>query len=196
MGESQRRLAILEQRIARGQEAEAELRAHWRKKLGLPDPIAFSVPFRAPPKANLHKVARRAGGKRVVVNDLTGVLAKQEESFAIRALEQLDDRQLDTLPWSGPILAGVTFVYTVTPSWPQWQKDAALRGTFRMIKTPDLENVVKFLWDSLEGEVFTNDKDIYSYDHFLKRYGPEELIEVTLERIPQATAKNWHLLPV
>lgn len=184
-------LSDLEQKIAEGREAERMLRAHWRREFGLPEPITFSVPYRAPPKANLHKVAKH--GKRMsVVNDLTGVLAKQEESFAMRALEQLDDHELESLPWPpGPILASVTFVYAPTASWPQWKQEAALAGVFRMVKPPDLDNVTKFLLDALEGEVFVNDKYVFCYERLEKRYGPDERIEVTLERVPQATCETW-----
>ena len=160
--------------------------------------ITFDLPFRAIPKANKHKIAQRGGGrfaKRTVVNDLTGVVAKSEESFAWQALACLELEERDDLPWSDPIEATVVFVYTPTPakpqgSWPRWQWLAALAGFFRYTKTPDLENVAKFVFDALEKVFYTDDKLIWRQT-LEKRYGPEERVIVTLARSPQETAKTW-----
>jgi Holliday junction resolvase RusA-like endonuclease len=169
--------------------------------------IEIDLPFRAIPKANKHKVARRGGGrnaKRSIVNDLTGALAKSEESFLTQAMDLIDDDVRETLPWKPPcaIEARITFVYVPTASWDQWKIDAAKRGSFRMVMTPDLENVVKFVLDAAECNkkkadglgFYTDDKLIFR-QVVEKRYGLEERVILTLIKHPQATAKTWKELP-
>lgn len=145
-------------------------------------PITISLLYRALPKANMHKIAKR-GRSRRVVGDLTGVLAKSEESFGLLALSLTPMAQRDDLPWSCPIEAHVTFVYTCAEGWPQWKKDAALlegdEGRWLYDKTPDVENVAKFVYDALEGLFYTNDKLIFR-QVMEKRFGPEERVIVTL----------------
>jgi Holliday junction resolvase RusA-like endonuclease len=157
--------------------------------------ITIDLPYRALPKANMHKIAKRAGSRRRrVVNDLTGALAQAEESFVTQALAVTEDR--DDLPWNKDcaIEAKVTFVYVPTASWSQWMIKAAHRGSFRYVKTPDLENVAKFVFDALEGVYYADDKLIFRQT-LEKRYGPEERVIVTLIKHPQATAKTWQELP-
>lgn len=155
--------------------------------------ISVSLPYRAIPKANKHKVAQSGGGrfaKRRVMTDLTGVMQKSEESFATRALAALDPHEREGLPWDGPISAAVEFVYPVTPSWPAWKREAAIDGAFAYTKTPDLENVAKFVWDALEGVFFTNDKLIFR-QCLVKQYGEEARVNMTLGLYEQATSKSW-----
>lgn len=188
------RLRELERLVAVGEDARVEL-ARVRARLGLaPHPVTFDVLGCATPKANKHKVARR-GRKRSIVNDLTGVLAKSEESFAERALEAIDLEARAALPWDCPLEAHVVFVYKPTPSWGKWMFEAALRGVFRYVKTPDLENVAKFVFDALEGVFYANDKLIWRQT-LEKRYGEEERVIVTLTPTVQATASNWKELTV
>jgi len=153
-------------------------------------PITFSFPFRALPKANMHKVAMRGRGRfarRTIVNDLTGVLAKSEESFAIQALARTDLRDRDLLPWTCPIDAEATFVYAVPDSWPPWKKEAALAGRWLHVESPDLDNTEKFLWDALEGTFYVNDKQIQN-KQVAKAYGCEDRISVALTPRQQAVA--------
>lgn len=165
-------------------------------------PVCFELVTQLIPKANKHKVARRGGGfnaKRMVVNDLTGVLAKSEEDLAERALNQVPPGLRGQLPWSCPIEAHVTICYPLPKSCPRWKREAALAedpdGRFHMQKTPDLENVLKFVWDALEGVIYDNDKRIWR-QVLEKRYGPDEEERVFVALVPrlQATARA-HALP-
>jgi len=154
------------------------------------NPITFSFPYRALPKANMHKVAMRGRGKfsrRTIVNDLTGVLAKSEESFAIQAITRVELQDRDLLPWTCPIDAEVTFFYAIPASWPAWQQKAALDGTFLHVGTPDLDNVMKFVGDSLEGVFYDSDKQIRLLTLF-KTYGSEDRVSVKLTPRQQAVA--------
>ncbi len=162
-------------------------------------PVSFDLLTTLIPKANKHKVAQRGGGKnarRMVVGDLTGVLKQSEASFADRAMAQIQPELRGQLPWSCPLEAHVTICYPLPKSTPQWKRDAALAegpdGRFHMIKTPDLENVLKFVWDALEHHLYTNDKLIWR-QVLEKRYGPDDQEHVFISLIPreQATA-NTH----
>lgn len=161
-------------------------------------PITISLLYRALPKANLHKIAKYGSGstaRRRVVNDLTGCVAQSERSFALQALATVCPNDRAEIPWSCPIEAKVTFVYKPSQSWPKWKRSAALHGSLLFVKTPDLENVAKFVFDALEAKkgrpgFYTDDKLIFR-QILEKKYGPEERVIVTLTPYPQATAANW-----
>jgi Holliday junction resolvase RusA-like endonuclease len=196
-----RKLERLERLVKVGREAEADLRA-LKADLGLlPAPVVIDIPYTAVPKANKHKVAKRGFGKhakRRVVNDLTGDLAKREESFLMQALAAVHPDDREGIPWTCPVEAHVVFVYRPTPSWAKWQWAAALARVFRYVKTPDLENVAKFVFDALEAKkgkpgFYMDDKLIWRQT-LEKRYGEENRVIVTLTPYVQATASNWQEL--
>lgn len=154
-------------------------------------PISVNVPLRAVPKGNKQKVARRGAHGRMIKGDLTGVLKKTEEEFRDAVLAQLTDEELDSLPWTCPMKAIVTFVYPIADGWPQWKKDAALleeeEGRFHYESTPDLENIEKWVFDAIEKAVYDNDRRIWKKVSE-KRYGKQERILLTL--IPVAQARS------
>lgn len=155
-------------------------------------PVTFSLLYRAIPKANKHKIARRGFGRnarRQVVNDLTGCVAAREKSFATRALACMEMDERAMLPFDCPLEAHVVFVYT-PPAKPKWKREAALSGLFLYTKTPDLDNVAKFVFDALEHVFYTDDKLIYK-ETLEKRYGPEERVIVTLRPRLQLTRDAW-----
>jgi Holliday junction resolvase RusA-like endonuclease len=121
----------------------------------------------------------------MVVNDLTGAVAKSEESFAIQALERLALEERDLMPWTCPIDAEVTFTYAIPDGWPAWKKAAALDGTWLHEAAPDLDNVMKLVGDAMGGVLFADDKQIRQV-LLVKDYGPEDRVTVTLTPRVQA----------
>lgn len=158
------------------------------KKPQPPRAVAFAFEFRAIPKANKHKIAQRGGGRfarRMVVNDLTGAVAKNEESLVTQALIRVDLKDRDFMPWSCPIDAEVDFVYAVPESWDPWKREAALKGEWLHVESPDMDNSEKLLWDALEGVFYVNDKQVRE-KRVRKTYGPADRLIVTLTPRVQA----------
>ncbi len=85
----------------------------------------------------------------------------------------------------GPIELAVLFVLPVPASWPQWQKAAAVAGTWRAASKPDVDNLLKILKDSLNGLVWRDDAQVDRADA-AKVYGDIPRTIVTITPLDQA----------
>ena len=152
------------------------------------EPISFDVAWRAVAKGNKQKVARH-GARRSIVRDFDGSLRRDEEEFCERALGRIEEAVAQTFPWSCPIRVVVTFLFSNMPkNWPAWKRETALiegeEGRWHYDQKPDLENVEKWLFDSLEKAFYKDDKAIWKKD-VEKRYWTEDRVRVTLYPTPQ-----------
>ena len=77
------------------------------------------------------------------------------------------------------------FVFPPLKSWSKKKRAAAelLGGLFKTT-APDLpDNLMKGLFDAMQGVVFINDSQICAMDDIRKFYGPKPMIEIELEAL-------------
>jgi Holliday junction resolvase RusA-like endonuclease len=91
--------------------------------------------------------------------------------------------QYKGLPLKGPLRISVLYMFKPFKSWSKDKKEKALNGALRHTATPDLDNLMKALKDSLNAIVWKDDKQICSYGCIDKCYGLEDSIELHVEEI-------------
>jgi Holliday junction resolvase RusA-like endonuclease len=73
-------------------------------------------------------------------------------------------------PLEGPIKISVEFFFKPPDSWSKTKTSDALCGVLKHTSRPDLDNLLKSLEDALNGIVWVDDSQIYSYSHVSKEY--------------------------
>ena len=88
----------------------------------------------------------------------------------------------------GPIALGLTFVMPIPKSnWPQYKIRDLKRGMifYHFIK-PDLDNLIKFVKDCLQGICYANDSQVATMDpHPVKIYGLEPKTIIRIRSLPE-----------
>ncbi len=157
-------------------------------------PVHFDIPWRAIAKGNKQKVAKRGANSWMIKRDFDGSLAQSEKEFAALALARVPDHVIEELPWTCPFKAEAIFFFKFPKRTPKWKREAGTRdpsydpsdgSVLYYDQAPDLENVEKWLWDSLEGVFYENDKRLVK-KVVSKRWGEEDRIRVTLTPLIQS----------
>lgn len=143
-------------------------------------PIEFVIAGMPKPKSNQKVIAKRPDGSWKVMNDTSTRAA--ENDFAGQSAAHAP-----RTPWECPLRLEVMYVFPVPWSWPDWQKIAGLKGEYRHVSAPDLENCSKLIKDAMQGLFYKNDSQVCE-ESVKKRYGMEEETRVRL--IPLAQAKK------
>ena len=121
-------------------------------------------------------------GKRVLKYQKKEV-KQEEENIRSQIIKQLPK---NFIPFSGGVkIIRCWFIFSPLKSWSKKKLEAAqlLGGLFKTTK-PDLQdNLMKGLFDAMQGVVFINDSQICALDDVRKFYGPKPMIEVELEGI-------------
>ncbi len=88
---------------------------------------------------------------------------------------------------SGPISMGLTFIMPVRKNWPQYKLTHLKQGMiFYHFKKPDLDNLIKFTKDVLEGLCYKNDSQISVMDPVpMKIYGFEARTIIQIRTLPE-----------
>ena len=74
-------------------------------------------------------------------------------------------------------------VYDAVPkSWSKVNRRDALAGKIRPTKTPDGDNIVKAIFDGLEGVVYVNDKQIVQF-YFNRVYAESDTIQLSFKEL-------------
>ncbi|HBF43961.1 MAG TPA: hypothetical protein DDW42_10130 [Desulfobacteraceae bacterium] len=86
-----------------------------------------------------------------------------------------------------PLAMGVTYIMPVRKSWPKHKIRDLRRGMmFYHYKKPDLDNLIKFTKDALEGLCYKNDSQISIMDPPpLKIYGFEARTIIKIRTLPE-----------
>jgi len=100
----------------------------------------------------------------------------EEEHWKIQATQQIKK------PLEGALSLDVLFIMPIPKSWPKIRREKAVHFTIWHIKTPDLDNLVKFVKDCLNGLAWYDDKQVAILNAF-KRYGPEPGTSITIKQI-------------
>lgn len=140
--------------------------------------ISFFVPG-APVGKGRPKVSSR-GGKfaRMYTPEKT---ANYESLIALAAQEAMDGNPLI----AGPADVEISMFLPVPTSWSKKKQAAALLGQVYPTKKPDADNVIKAIFDGINGVVWVD--DVQACDIVVrKRYADKPGVEVTVREIAGA----------
>lgn len=140
--------------------------------------ISFFVPG-APVGKGRPKVSSR-GGKfaRMYTPEKT---ANYESLIALAAQEAMDGNPLI----AGPADVEISMFLPVPTSWSKKKQAAALQGQVYPTKKPDADNVIKAIFDGINGVVWVD--DVQACDIVVrKRYADKPGVEVTVREIAGA----------
>ena len=86
------------------------------------------------------------------------------------------------IPMTGPLLVTLEIVLQVPASWSKKKQAAALEGIVLPTKKPDLDNVIKAIFDGLNGVCYMDDVQIVE-SHQRKIYGVKVGVKVGIKPI-------------
>ena len=81
-----------------------------------------------------------------------------------------------------PLIAFVEVYYSIPKSTPKKNILPMLKGEIRPCKKPDVDNIIKVVFDALNGIAYKDDTQIFEV-HAVKRYGETARVEVELFEI-------------
>jgi len=91
---------------------------------------------------------------------------------------------------AGELKAKIRCFYGIPNSYTKQKKYDAMRGVLRPTKKPDIDNICKIIFDSLNGLAYADDKDIVSCT-IDKWFDSNPRVEVTLwERVENEPNEN------
>lgn len=104
--------------------------------------------------------------------------ARYESTAALFAAQAMTGRP----PFSGPMCVFMDIVLPVPTSWSKKRQTAALAGQEWPTKKPDMDNVVKGIFDALNGIVWQDDVQVVALN-VGKVYGPTPGVAVRIRPI-------------
>jgi len=89
-------------------------------------------------------------------------------------------------PWTGPVVVSMVAVFAIPDSWPKKLKAAAREARVLHIADPDLDQLIKQVWDGVKGICVADDNQFCGFIMpTAKRYGEPERTEVRLVLLEQ-----------
>ena len=104
------------------------------------------------------------------------VQKKQEEAFVWQVMKQWTQK-----PITWPLALVFEFVMPIPKSTSKKNRDLMLTGEMKHIKTADIDNLIKFSLDCLNGLLFEDDRQVY-WIQAIKRYGDNPRTVITERR--------------
>jgi Holliday junction resolvase RusA-like endonuclease len=136
-----------------------------------PTPIAFTVP--GPPHGKGRaKIVKIGGFSRMATPKAT---VAYEGLIALAAQEAMAGRPM----LDGPVSAAIAIDCAVPASWSAKKQRAALAGNLMPTTKPDADNVVKAIFDGLNGVAFKDDVQVVDL-RVRKRYSATPAVRVQL----------------
>lgn len=108
-----------------------------------------------------------------------------ELATAWEARKEMTDREVV----DGPVKLFAVAEFAIPKSWPNWKREAALRGEIAHTSAPDADNVLKAIADALNDVVWRDDSQVVDMG-LVKRYGLQPKTVVTVWPLPMATAQT------
>jgi Holliday junction resolvase RusA-like endonuclease len=93
-------------------------------------------------------------------------------------------------PHEGSVALSIVAADPVPTSRPKWWQAAALDGSMRHTKRPDLDNALKLVMDALNGVAYKDDSQIDRIEA-VKRYGTKPGVFVTLRYDDEVSRKEY-----
>ena len=102
----------------------------------------------------------------------------EEGRFILEVKSQLNGRDLI----EGPIKLVTTFFMPIPKSTSKKKKAEMMRGEIKHVKKPDVDNMLKFVCDCLNGIVWKDDSQVY-IKHAAKIYSDNPMTRITVFEI-------------
>jgi len=64
----------------------------------------------------------------------------------------------------GAVWATITVSEKIPDSWPKWKREYAAKGLIKHTKKPDLDNIQKLIFDSINGIVYKDDSQVMNVE--------------------------------
>ncbi|PTS84009.1 RusA family crossover junction endodeoxyribonuclease [Pseudomonas sp. HMWF032] len=136
-------------------------------------PVAFVVPGEPVGKGRPKTSARKVGDKVITRHYTPEKTANYEGLIAHAAHQAMAGRSLIT----GAVMVELFITVSVPQSWSKKRKLQALAGQIFPVKKPDKDNIIKAIYDGLNGVVWVD--DVQAVDgRQRKRYGDVPGVQV------------------
>lgn len=125
------------------------------------DTVTFTIPG-APVGKGRPKFARRGNFVTTYTPEKT---ASYENLVKVKAEEAMNGRPM----FDGPVAVSLMLYVTTPASWSQKKQRQALDGMIYPTSKPDVDNVIKGIFDAMNAIVWADDKQVCDI-HVIKRY--------------------------
>lgn len=104
----------------------------------------------------------------------------EEGRFMLECQSQLKGYTLPTLPTTRPVSLYVRFEMPIPKSYSKKKRQAITDGSLQHVKRPDLDNMLKFIKDCLNGLAWRDDSQVISVN-MAKEYAAEPKTVILLD---------------
>lgn len=87
----------------------------------------------------------------------------------------------DVVPFDGPVTASVAAYFPIPKSWSKKKKALAELNWIHPMGKPDIDNILKIVFDGLNGVAFTDDAHIVRLKDCSKEYSVQPRVDIILE---------------
>lgn len=136
-----------------------------------PQAVSFNVPGKPVGKGR-PRAAKR--GKHITLYT-PGKTVSYESTVAVVAMQAMAGRPLI----AGPVNVVMKIDLSVPASWSNRKRDAALAGTLIPTTKPDIDNVIKTVFDAINGVVWVDDTQVANL-YAIKRYSSVPGVQVAV----------------
>ncbi len=156
--------------------SQPDARAHFAEVQ--PQRVQFVVPGQPVGKGRARSAAQRAGD-RILIRHYTPEKTKSyEEAVAMHAHVAMAGRPLLT----GALAVALYIRMQVPASWSKKKRDAALAGLLWPTTKPDVDNIIKSIYDGCNGVCWVDDAQLCSGAQ-IKRYSADPGVTVVIEEL-------------
>lgn len=124
------------------------------------------------------KPAIGKGGRPVVIHHTPDKTVAYESTVRLVAQQAMRGRP----PFSGPCTLVVEALFPVPPSWSRVRQARALTGEERPAKKPDGDNILKAVFDGMNGVVWADDVQAVDF-RVIKRYAETPGVSVIVQEV-------------
>ncbi len=145
-------------------------------------PVSFVVPGQPVGKGR-PRIGKVGNHARMFTPQKT---ASYENLIAMAAQQAMAGRALIL----GPVLVEMKIILQIPQSWSKKRKQQALEGRVLPTTKPDKDNVIKAIYDGINGIVWKD--DVQAVDGYQrKRYGATPCVQVRIVPLDDADSENY-----
>lgn len=105
----------------------------------------------------------------------------EEGRFLIMAMKQLRVSGVSPVESGIPLRLSCTFIMPIPKSTSKKKSKQMIDGEIKHTKKPDLDNLIKFTKDCLNGVAWHDDSQVVEYGAMKKVYGDEPMTRILIE---------------
>ena len=144
--------------------------------------VSFTIPGEAVPKAR-PRVFKRKGKSTAVTPEKTVKYENLVKWAAHQAMQKAG-----AVMFLGPLQASIDISLPIPSSWSSKRQEMAIAGQIAPTKRPDIDNLVKALFDAMNGIVFRDDSQVV-FAVVRKLYSREPNTRIQISSTMQEAAK-------